>query len=335
MPLRRRRAASPALPRCWAQLGTLEGGAHAQGRAAPPVIEGIVWQPDNTTVAPRGIWNELGARQLLVQWIVVDDLAFVPGTDFKLMPEAARLGTHRAANRGRRRSSWVWRGATTSARRATEIGELAAISRGLAGLPTPLKVIGLVFPRRGRSDLDRGARGWSTRSASLPRPLWISVYDSSQCRRRDAGRLVDRLAAPGHQCLLPGRCRRACTRRVGCPALRRRPCRAAGHGSPAPHRRSVPAPDRRRFPRRPRWTSFASQLAAYGGAAGLPVRGAALCERRAGAGSARAATRPALNACALFATLLARSIASAIRRCASSTSPQPCSFTHLPGSRSL
>jgi hypothetical protein len=33
--------------------------------------------------------------------------------------------------------------------------------------------------------------------------------------------------------------------------------------------------------------------------------------------------------------LPARAIASAIRRCASPTSPQPRSFTHLPGSRSL
>ena len=32
---------------------------------------------------------------------------------------------------------------------------------------------------------------------------------------------------------------------------------------------------------------------------------------------------------------LARSIASEIKRCASPTSPQPCTFTHLPGSRSL
>src|SRR5262245_3392397 len=55
--------------------------AYAERTAAN--IQGIIWQPDNVTVQPHGLWDRLGARQLLVQWTVVDGLAFVPGTEFK------------------------------------------------------------------------------------------------------------------------------------------------------------------------------------------------------------------------------------------------------------
>ena len=46
-----------------------------------PPIEGVVWQIDNEHTEPRGDWEKLGVRRLLVQWTVVDDLAFTPGTD--------------------------------------------------------------------------------------------------------------------------------------------------------------------------------------------------------------------------------------------------------------
>ncbi|HYF20835.1 MAG TPA: hypothetical protein VEA40_23410, partial [Ramlibacter sp.] len=41
-------------------------------------IEGMVWQPDQDTVAPSGDWQRLGASRLLVQWTMVDGLAFMP-----------------------------------------------------------------------------------------------------------------------------------------------------------------------------------------------------------------------------------------------------------------
>src|SRR3954462_13561330 len=46
-----------------------------------PPIEGVVWQIDNQDTQPQGDWQKLGVKRLLVQWTVVDNLAFVPGTD--------------------------------------------------------------------------------------------------------------------------------------------------------------------------------------------------------------------------------------------------------------
>ena len=53
-----------------------------------PPIEGVVWQPDNQSVAPRGNWEQLGARRLLLQWTAVDGTAFVAGN---ALPSATQL----------------------------------------------------------------------------------------------------------------------------------------------------------------------------------------------------------------------------------------------------
>src|ERR1700754_4017733 len=45
---------------------------------AAPLVEGVVWQPDNAHADPRGDWERLGVHELLVQWTAVDGLAFVP-----------------------------------------------------------------------------------------------------------------------------------------------------------------------------------------------------------------------------------------------------------------
>ena len=59
-----------------------------------PPIEGVVWQIDNEHTQPQGDWQKLGVKRLLVQWTVVDDLAFVPGTDVPAgasMPDWPRI----------------------------------------------------------------------------------------------------------------------------------------------------------------------------------------------------------------------------------------------------
>src|SRR5688572_11718496 len=59
-----------------------------------PPIEGVVWQIDNATTAPQGDWQRLGVRRLLVQWTVVDGLAFIPGTTLpagEKMPDWQRI----------------------------------------------------------------------------------------------------------------------------------------------------------------------------------------------------------------------------------------------------
>jgi hypothetical protein len=149
----------------------------AEARPAPPAIEGIVWQPDNATVEPRGIWDKLGARQLLVQWTVVDGLAFVSGTDFKpvpRLPDWARIA-------GEPWAQEVILGLATRYNERVareEIVELADISRRLARLPTPLKVAGWYFPVEVDPTWTDAPR-LADALLSLPRPLWISVYDNT------------------------------------------------------------------------------------------------------------------------------------------------------------
>src|SRR6188768_3781914 len=61
-----------------------------------PAIEGVVWQIDNEHTRPQGDWEKLGVKRLLVQWTVVDNLAFLPGTDVPAgasMPDWQRIAS--------------------------------------------------------------------------------------------------------------------------------------------------------------------------------------------------------------------------------------------------
>ncbi|HVE53404.1 MAG TPA: hypothetical protein VNB23_08470, partial [Ramlibacter sp.] len=77
-------------------LGLVAAAALLGGCAVTvPPIEGVVWQIDNEHTDPRGDWEKLGVRHVLVQWSVVDDLAFLPGTGLapgKAMPDWQRIG---------------------------------------------------------------------------------------------------------------------------------------------------------------------------------------------------------------------------------------------------
>ncbi len=142
-----------------------------------PPITGTVWQPDNSTLDPRGNWQQTGATELLVQWIAVDDTAFV-STD--LMPMAPVLPVWQ------RIAAEPWAGQVIlglagrfdeKAARA-DMASLVGPSAALARLPTPLNVAGWYFP----VEIDPT---WAEASAlgpllaQLPRPLWISVCDSA------------------------------------------------------------------------------------------------------------------------------------------------------------
>lgn len=142
-----------------------------------PPIEGVVWQPDNDTVAPRGNWERLGVSRLLVQWTAVDDVAFVADAGMPTsptLPDWKRIAGE----------PWAQEVILGLAGRFDEQGarsripELAQLSLRLSRLPTPLKVVGWYFP----VEIDPT---WAEASAlaavlnTLPRPLWISVYDSA------------------------------------------------------------------------------------------------------------------------------------------------------------
>jgi len=157
-------------------LGPLSA-LRAEERTTQPHVEGIVWQPDYATIDPRGKWDRLGARQLLVQWTVVDGLSFVLSSELKpaaKIPDWTRIS----------REPWaqeVILGLATlydesSARR--QLAELADISQRVAALLTPLKIVGWYFPVEVDPTWTDAPR-LAAILQGLPKPLWVSVYDNS------------------------------------------------------------------------------------------------------------------------------------------------------------
>jgi hypothetical protein len=144
-----------------------------------PPIEGMVWQIDNETTDPlgKGEWERLGARRLLVQWTVVDGLAFVPGTGLPAgakMPDWAQIAKQPWASEvivglaGR----FDERGARS------ELEPLVQQSAKVARTPPPVNVAGYYFPIEIDPTWMEAGR-LKTLLPQLPKPLWISVYDSA------------------------------------------------------------------------------------------------------------------------------------------------------------
>lgn len=159
----------------WCLLAT---AALVAGCAATvPPIEGVVWQVDNDHTRPRGDWQKLGVRRLLVQWTVVDGLAFVEGTGLPSgasMPDWQRIGQEPWA-----REVIVGLAGHFGERVArAEIERLVELSVQIARNPPPVHVTGWYFP----VEIDpTWMEAFRLRRllAQLPRPLWISVYDSA------------------------------------------------------------------------------------------------------------------------------------------------------------
>jgi hypothetical protein len=140
------------------------------------LVEGIVWQPDEQTLEPRGSWQRLGARKLLVQWTLVDNRPFLPDLgvagSFRL-PDWARIV----------REPWaeeIILGLAGEHKEeiARDRGEaLAALSKRIAK-QLRLPVAAWYFPVEADPTWIDAAlmRDWLTQ---LPRPLWISAYDNS------------------------------------------------------------------------------------------------------------------------------------------------------------
>lgn len=161
-------------------LAAATGMLYVMRTQAEPDIVGIVWQPDNRTVGITGHWEKLGARELLVQWTVVDDQAFIPGTGLPglpgvpVLPDWARIA----------KAPWAQdvilglAGYFSENRSRDNIEQLAAVSERIAKLPTPLHVTGWYFPVEVDPSWTR-AKELPALLAKLPRPLWISVYDGA------------------------------------------------------------------------------------------------------------------------------------------------------------
>lgn len=151
-------------------------GCQSLPQERAPLIEGIVWQLDNENVNPRGNWHEIGAKNLLIQWISVDGIDFMhdeKGPTNRRLPDWQRIGAEPWAQS-------VILGLAgrfdESAARA-DVAGLIAESVRLAKLPSPLHVVGWYFPVEVDSSwVD--AKKLGLLLEQLPRPLWISVYDS-------------------------------------------------------------------------------------------------------------------------------------------------------------
>jgi hypothetical protein len=141
-----------------------------------PPIEGMVWQIDNDTTVPKGDWDRLGAKRLLIQWTVVDNIAFREDTE---LPKGTLPDWPRIAKEPWAREVILGLAGYFDERTArSQIAQLAETSAKLAALPTPLNVVGYYFP----VEIDptwSEAPQLTALLAKLPRPLWISVYDSA------------------------------------------------------------------------------------------------------------------------------------------------------------
>jgi hypothetical protein len=168
----------PPSPLGAALLGALAlFGCASRRLAVIPPVAGTVWQIDSHTLDPRGTWQRLGARELLVQWIAVDETAFVETT---LMPTAPSLPPwpRIAAEPWARDVILGLAGRFDERAARADIARLAEASAALARLETPLNVVGWYFP----VEIDptwAEAPSIGPLLATLPRPLWISVYDSA------------------------------------------------------------------------------------------------------------------------------------------------------------
>lgn len=142
-----------------------------------PQVAGVVWQPDTATISPHGNWERLGATELLVQWTAVDGVAFV--ADAGMPSVATPPDWQRIASEPWARDvilGLAGRFDETAAR--ADLDNLGQQSLRLAALATPLHVSGWYFP----VEIDPTwveASSMKALLARLPRPLWISVYDSA------------------------------------------------------------------------------------------------------------------------------------------------------------
>nr|WP_321954520.1 hypothetical protein [Paraburkholderia bannensis] len=144
-------------------------------RPAPPLAQGVVWQPDNAHLDPRGDWQRLGVRDLLVQWTAVDDVAFVPGANLPAprVPDWTRIAGEPWA-----RDVIVGLAGYADEKKArANLDELIARSQKLADARPPVHVSGWYFPVEVDPSWTDAAR-MGPLLERLPHPLWISVYDT-------------------------------------------------------------------------------------------------------------------------------------------------------------
>ena len=139
------------------------------------LVEGVAWQLHNNATDPRGNWQKIGANRLLIQWVSVDALSFLPDTVQPMapvLPDWQRIA----------REPWAKEVILGLAGRFDEnaarkdLKNLIDQSVRIAKLPTPLNVVGWYLPVEIDSNWKEPNK-LGPMFHALPRPLWISVYD--------------------------------------------------------------------------------------------------------------------------------------------------------------
>lgn len=149
---------------------TLQVPAHADTLA-----QGIVWQPDNEHLDLHGDWNRLGVNELLVQWIAVDDVAYMAGAGLPAprVPDWVRI-----ANEPWARGVIVGLAGYSNEQKArANVEELVERSLKLAAVRPPVHITGWYFPVEVDPTWTDAPR-MAPLLERLPHPLWISVYDT-------------------------------------------------------------------------------------------------------------------------------------------------------------
>ena len=153
------------------------GACVSRTRMPEKMVEGILWQLDDKTLDPQGNWDRIGARTLMIQWSALNGVSFIEGGPW---PQAERLPDWQAIAR----QPWAHEvilglaGHSDENTARADFANLVDVSEQLARLPTPLNVVGWYFP----VELDsswQDARKLGPLLARLPRPLWLSLYDSA------------------------------------------------------------------------------------------------------------------------------------------------------------
>lgn len=150
--------------------------AHARTRK-PALINGIIWQIHGGMLDIHGEWEMLGANTLMLQWIVADGKAFVPGLGLPVVEDAPNW-------RRIRREPWTRRMIVGLATQMDEpearrnVAALVELSARIARQKLPFRAAAWYFPVEADPTwADVGKMG--ALLSALPRPLWVSAYDNS------------------------------------------------------------------------------------------------------------------------------------------------------------
>jgi hypothetical protein len=141
-------------------------------------LTGVIWQLHEGAPDMRGNWQRLGAHELLLQWLAVDGIAYIPGTGMrqsKRVPDWRRIAGE----------PWAARvivglsGRTSEEETRRSIAAMAEESLRIAALRLPFKVAGWYFPAEVDPTWKAAAVALPPVLERLPRPLWISAYDGT------------------------------------------------------------------------------------------------------------------------------------------------------------